>query len=148
MRTYNPPELHPWDGKSMADGAKSLKCKRRERHGRSGKKRTNGTLFFMIYVAKWADHPNYENVGDFRLMDQKSYVIKHTAQNERVLWKALLGVAGFNRTILVFIRPRCSTGSNTNWKLAENSYIALEGITSFTHPSLCVGQQWPVVMTS
>ncbi|WP_409419607.1 glycosyltransferase family 2 protein [Marinomonas sp. RS-M-Aa-14] len=126
----DPPEYIPEMVKAWQDGAQVVEMQRRERHGESWVKRTTAHCFYR-FMSKISDHPITENVGDFRLMDQKVVQVINTLPERTRFMKGLLAWPGFTRKILTFDRdPRLA--GNTKWNYSKLIHLALEGITSFS----------------
>ena len=126
----DPPEYIPEMVKAWQDGAQVVEMQRRERHGESWIKRTTAHYFYR-FMSKISDHPITENVGDFRLMDQKVVQVINTLPERTRFMKGLLAWPGFTRKILTFDRdPRLA--GNTKWNYPKLIHLALEGITSFS----------------
>jgi glycosyltransferase involved in cell wall biosynthesis len=126
----DPPEYIPQMVKTWQNGAQVVEMKRRERHGESWLKRTTAHCFYR-FMSQMSDHPITENVGDFRLMDQKVVNVINTLPERTRFMKGLLAWPGFTRTILSFDRDSRLAG-NTKWSYPKLIHLALEGITSFS----------------
>jgi polyisoprenyl-phosphate glycosyltransferase len=126
----DPPEYIPAMVEAWENGAQVVEMQRRERHGESWMKRTTAHCFYR-FMSKISDHQITENVGDFRLMDQKVINVINTLPERTRFMKGLLAWPGFTRKILTFDRdPRLA--GNTKWNYAKLIHLALEGITSFS----------------
>jgi glycosyltransferase involved in cell wall biosynthesis len=126
----DPPEYIPDMVKAWQDGAQVVEMQRRERHGESWVKRTTAHCFYR-FMSKISDHPITENVGDFRLMDQKVVNVINTLPERTRFMKGLLAWPGFTRKVLTFDRdPRLA--GDTKWNYPKLIHLALEGITSFS----------------
>ncbi|NLQ18436.1 glycosyltransferase family 2 protein [Marinomonas sp. M1K-6] len=126
----DPPEYIPAMVQAWQDGAQVVEMQRRERHGESWIKRTTAHCFYR-FMSKISDHPITENVGDFRLMDQKVVAVINTLPERTRFMKGLLAWPGFTRKILTFDRdPRLA--GDTKWNYPKLIHLALEGITSFS----------------
>lgn len=126
----DPPEYIPEMVKAWRNGAQVVEMQRRERHGESWLKRTTAHCFYR-FMSQMSDHPITENVGDFRLMDQKVVNVINTLPERTRFMKGLLAWPGFTRTILSFDRDARLAG-NTKWNYPKLIHLALEGITSFS----------------
>ncbi|ETX09799.1 glycosyl transferase family 2 [Marinomonas ushuaiensis DSM 15871] len=126
----DPPEYIPDMVKAWVAGAQVVEMQRKERHGEGWVKRTTAHCFyrFMSYIS---DYPITENVGDFRLMDQKVVRVINTLPERTRFMKGLLAWPGFTRTILTFDRDPRLAGI-TKWNYPKLIHLALEGITSFS----------------
>lgn len=126
----DPPEYIPEMVKAWQDGAQVVEMQRRERHGESWLKRATAHCFYR-FMSKISDHPITENVGDFRLMDQKVVHVINTLPERTRFMKGLLAWPGFTRKILTFDRdPRLA--GDTKWNYPKLIHLAMEGITSFS----------------
>lgn len=126
----DPPEYIPAMVEAWKNGAQVVEMQRRERHGESWLKRTTAHCFYR-FMSKISDHQITENVGDFRLMDQKVVKVINTLPERTRFMKGLLAWPGFSRKVLTFDRdPRLA--GNTKWNYAKLIHLALEGITSFS----------------
>ncbi|MCW8357503.1 MAG: glycosyltransferase family 2 protein [Marinomonas sp.] len=126
----DPPEYIPAMVEAWQAGAQVVEMQRRERHGESWIKRTTAHCFYR-FMSKISDHPITENVGDFRLMDQKVVNVINTLPERTRFMKGLLAWPGFTRKILTFDRdPRLA--GDTKWNYPKLIHLALEGITSFS----------------
>ncbi|UTV98035.1 glycosyltransferase family 2 protein [Marinomonas rhizomae] len=126
----DPPEYIPDMVQAWQDGAQVVEMQRRERHGESWLKRTTAHCFYR-FMSTISDHPITENVGDFRLMDQKVVDVINTLPERTRFMKGLLAWPGFTRKILTFDRdPRLA--GDTKWNYPKLIHLALEGITSFS----------------
>jgi polyisoprenyl-phosphate glycosyltransferase len=126
----DPPEYIPDMVQAWQDGAQVVEMQRRERHGESWVKRTTAHCFYR-FMSKISDHPITENVGDFRLMDQKVVNVINTLPERTRFMKGLLAWPGFTRKVLTFDRdPRLA--GDTKWNYPKLIHLALEGITSFS----------------
>lgn len=126
----DPPEYIPEMVKAWQNGAQVVEMQRRERHGESWLKRATAHCFYR-FMSHLSDNSITENVGDFRLMDQKVVKVINTLPERTRFMKGLLAWPGFNRTILQFDRdPRLA--GNTKWNYPKLIHLALEGITSFS----------------
>ncbi|BFM48638.1 glycosyltransferase family 2 protein [Marinomonas sp. THO17] len=126
----DPPEYIPQMVEAWRNGAQVVEMQRRERQGENWLKRftAHGFYRFMSYVS---DHSITENVGDFRLMDEKVVKVINTLPERTRFMKGLLAWPGFRRQVLSFDRdPRLA--GQTKWNYPKLIHLALEGITSFS----------------
>jgi glycosyltransferase involved in cell wall biosynthesis len=126
----DPPEYIPEMVSAWQDGAQVVEMQRRERHGESWLKRTTAHCFYR-FMTHISDHPITENVGDFRLMDQKVVSVINSLPERTRFMKGLLAWPGFSRKVLSFDRDARLAG-NTKWNYGKLIHLALEGITSFS----------------
>ncbi|MCB5163148.1 glycosyltransferase family 2 protein [Marinomonas algarum] len=126
----DPPEYIPEMVKAWEAGAQVVEMQRQERHGEGWLKRTTAHCFYR-FMSHVSDHPITENVGDFRLMDQKVVAVINTLPERTRFMKGLLAWPGFTRTILSFDRDARLAGT-TKWNYPKLIHLALEGITSFS----------------
>lgn len=126
----DPPEYIKDMVKAWKDGAQVVEMQRKKRHGENALKRLSAHLFYKL-MSKMSDHPITENVGDFRLLDQKVVDVINALPERTRFMKGLLAWPGFKRVILQFDRDPRLAGT-TKWNYPKLIHLALEGITSFS----------------
>lgn len=126
----DPPECIKDMVQAWREGAQVVEMQRKARHGENFLKRFSARLFYKL-MSKMSDQPITENVGDFRLLDQKVVSVINGLPERTRFMKGLLAWPGFKRTILQFDRDPRLAGT-TKWNYPKLIHLALEGITSFS----------------
>ncbi|REG81594.1 glycosyltransferase family 2 protein [Marinomonas pollencensis] len=126
----DPPECIKEMVQAWRNGAHVVEMQRKARHGENFLKRFSARLFYKL-MSKMSDQPITENVGDFRLLDEKVVSVINQLPERTRFMKGLLAWPGFQRTILQFDRDPRLAGS-TKWNYSKLIHLALEGITSFS----------------
>jgi glycosyltransferase involved in cell wall biosynthesis len=126
----DPPELILEMIARWQDGYEVVLGRRVNRDSDTWLKRSSAKWFYCLHN-KMSDIYLPENVGDFRLMDQRVVeAIKELPESQRFM-KGLFAWVGFRTTYVDYVRQGRVAGSSkfNGWNLWN---FALEGITSFS----------------
>ncbi|MDR2681681.1 MAG: glycosyltransferase family 2 protein [Holosporaceae bacterium] len=126
----DPPELIGSMVEKWKNGFEVVLAKRSCRSDDSFFKRTTAHAFYKIYNLL-SDTELPENVGDFRLMDQKVVEVLKQCREKKRFMKGLFAFAGFKTAQIAYKRSDRKYGESklNYWKLWN---YALDGITSFS----------------
>jgi glycosyltransferase involved in cell wall biosynthesis len=127
----DPPELIPRMIEAWEGGAKIVLPRRRKRSGEPITKVLTARLGYK-FLAKFADVPIPENVGDFRLLDRE--VVGHLANfNENTQFlRGLVALVGFEPTYIDFERPPRPAGRTKYNKFFGGFRSGMNGIFGFS----------------
>jgi len=130
----DPPELIQQMVAKWREGFDVVYAIRSERASDGTTKRVTAASFYRLFN-RLSEHEIPENVGDFRLMDQRVVIALRSFRERTRFMKGLLSSVGFRQTGIAYERDRRSSGTSkwSYWKLWN---LALEGITSFTSAPL------------
>lgn len=126
----DPPELILEMIEKWQQGYEVVLARRVNRDSDTWAKRSSAKWFYSLHN-KMSDIHLPENVGDFRLMDQRVVeAIKELPESKRFM-KGLFAWVGFRTTYVDYVRQGRLAGSSkfNGWNLWN---FALEGITSFS----------------
>jgi glycosyltransferase involved in cell wall biosynthesis len=127
----DPPELIHELVKKWKEGYNVVYARRVSREGETWLKKITARLFYGLMQKIGGKVTIPQNVGDFRLLDQKALNALKEYREEHRFMKGLFATIGFKQIAVDYIRdPRFSGETKWNyWKLWN---FSLEGITSFT----------------
>ena len=130
----DPPELIEPMLAKWREGFDIVYAVRRARPSDGAAKRVTAASFYRLFN-RLSEHAIPENVGDFRLMDQRVVHAVRSFRERTRFMKGLMSSVGFRQTGIEYVRePRTAGASKWSyWKLWN---FALEGITSFTSSPL------------
>jgi len=130
----DPPELLPQMLEAWERGADVVNMKRRSRDGESWFKRKSAAIYYRL-LARLAEIPIPENVGDFRLLSRRVLdEVNRLGESNRYM-KGILAWPGFNQVTLEYERERRVAG-NTKWNYGQLFCLSISGITSFSNRPL------------
>lgn len=133
----DPPEVIGSMLEKWQEGFDVVYAKRASRATDSVIKRSTAHWFYTLFN-RLSDIPIPENVGDFRLMDERvAAVIRKLPEKDRFM-KGLFSWPGFSATTVEFERQHRESGDSkfSYWKLWN---FALSGITSFSTAPIRIG---------
>ena len=127
----DPPELIPRMLEAWSAGAKLVLPRRRTRAGEPITKVWTAKLGYK-FLAKFAEVPIPENVGDFRLMDRE--IVSHLSdyrENTKFL-RGIVSLIGFEPTYIEFDRPARPTGTTKYNKFFGSVNSGMNGVLGFS----------------
>lgn len=130
----DPPELIGPMLAKWREGFDVVYAIRRRRAGDGVTKRATAGSFYRLFN-RFSEHRIPENVGDFRLLDQRVVVALRGFRERTRFMKGLFSSVGFRQTGIEYNRAPRSAGA-TKWSYWKLWNLALEGITSFTSTPL------------
>lgn len=131
----DPPDLIPGLVKKWEEGFEVVNAKRNKRQ--DGLLKDSSAKLFYKLLGKLSNCDIPENVGDFRLIDQKvAKIIKQLPERTRFM-KGLIAWPGFRTATINYDRPKRKQGSS-NWNMIKLWNFALDGIFSFSTAPLKV----------
>lgn len=126
----DPPSLIPEMIKYWEEGFDDVYAKRTLR-GEESYLRKKFSLAFYNILSKTAKIEILQNVGDFRLLDNKCIIaLRKLRENERYT-KGLFSWIGFRKKEILFERGNRIKG-NSKWSFFTLFNLAIDGITSFS----------------
>jgi glycosyltransferase involved in cell wall biosynthesis len=127
----DPPELIPEMIRLWQTGYEVVYAVRKKRQGETRSKLLTAFFFYQI-LSKFANIEIPQNVGDFRLLDQKVvHAFRKLPERNRFV-RGLVSWLGFNQTNLFYERdPRIA--GETKYPLKKMIKFAFDGITSFSY---------------
>lgn len=130
----DPPELIGPMLAKWREGYDVVYAIRRHRSSDGTAKRATAGSFYRLFN-RLSEHEIPENVGDFRLMDQRVVIALRSFRERTRFMKGLFSSVGFRQTGIEYDREARTAGASkwNYWKLWN---LALEGITSFTSTPL------------
>jgi glycosyltransferase involved in cell wall biosynthesis len=126
----DPPELIAEMMEKWREGFEVVYARRSDRASDSAAKRLTAGWFYRIHNAI-ADISIPDNVGDFRLIDQRVNVALQNLPERTRFMKGLFAWVGFKQTSVEFVREERAHGE-TKWHYWKLWQFALDGITGST----------------
>ncbi|GAB2197734.1 glycosyltransferase [Sessilibacter sp. MAH4] len=126
----DPPEKIPEMLAVWEKGANVVLMKRRTRDGETWLKKLTSSLYYR-FLNKLSHCTIPEDVGDFRLLDQKAVEALKTLPERNRYMKGLYAWIGLKTEILLYDRDPRAQGV-TKWDYLKLFRLAIEGITSFS----------------
>jgi glycosyltransferase involved in cell wall biosynthesis len=118
------------------EGYDVVLAKRVDRQSDTLMKRTTSGVFYRL-INKISDIDIPDNVGDFRLMDQKVVEALNLYRENTRFMKGIFAALGFKQATVEYVRAQRVAGT-TKWNYWKLYQLAIEGIVSFTSMPLKV----------
>lgn len=126
----DPPELIPIMVDKWREGFDMVLARRVDRSKDSWTKRSSASLFYKI-MNKMSSIPLPDNVGDFRLLDQRVVAVLRQYRERQRFMKGLFASLGFSQAVVEYTRPERYLGT-TKFRPLKLWALAVEGIISFS----------------
>ncbi|AZL16395.1 glycosyltransferase family 2 protein [Rickettsiales endosymbiont of Stachyamoeba lipophora] len=126
----HPPQLIPVMIAKWQEGYDMVLAKRSSRNDESYLKRFSAYIFYKL-INSLSDTKIFEDVGDFRLLDQKVInVIRNLPERHRFM-KGIFSWPGFNSITITFDVQARNAG-NSKWSFFKLLSLAMNGLASHT----------------
>ena len=126
----DPPELIAEMMDKWREGYDVVYARRSDRQSDSVSKRVTAGWFYRIHNAI-ADVSIPDNVGDFRLIDQRVNLALRNLPERTRFMKGLFAWVGFKQASVEFVREERAHG-DTKWQFGKLWQFAIDGITGST----------------
>jgi len=141
----DPPELIPQFVEKWRDGYDVVYGVRTRREEDSAAKRATAGGFYRVFNRLSPTHIP-DNVGDFRLMDERVVAVLRQLPERNRFMKGLFSWVGFRSVGVPYERPARAAGE-TKWNFRKLWNFALDGIVSFSTVPLRIWSYVGVVIS-